>query len=143
MNRFKTLLLLCLMGQAASTLSCETIYLNAKGRASVIEENVREALKEEFKYSFGEENLRSSNLMVYPHLENNFEVKPNSLILDLNSESDMTGSDIVVTLYRTDDAGHISFQGSHREFTNGFTKGKFKTLKDLSTVAINLSCRVY
>lgn len=134
-------LFLCLC--SLNALSCETIYLNVIGQEDQVEGKVLEQLHEVLRHQFSNSTIVQSNFYVFPHLENDEVIKANSIIVDLNSETDMTGNDVKVSLYKSDSEGVISFQGSQRQMTNSFFKGKVSALKDLALMGVNFSCGTY
>jgi len=121
-------------------LTCETVYLNTKGETSLIEANVIKEVSSRLQSQFQGISIHESNFLIYSTIQNDIELNPKAVIIDINSETDMTGPDVKVSVFRSDAEGFISFQGSDRRATNSFTKGKYQELLKLTQTAINFSC---
>lgn len=127
----------------ANAYSCDSIYVNVIGKVSAVEAAVVKEVKTSLEGLYEESKVVDSHLFIFPNDSENPKVDANSVIINLNGETDMTGSDVKVSLFKSDSEGQIVFLGSHLESTNGFTKGKFKTLHDLAVKAVNFSCGRY
>ncbi|OUR95455.1 hypothetical protein A9Q84_16615 [Halobacteriovorax marinus] len=118
-----------LLNISVQASECTAIYFNYEGDSA--ESNAVGSLFESYSDSH---HLIISHESVVEDIE---YLIPNSLILNLNSETDMTGKEVQVQVYKIDNAGKLNFMGSRMKAARFF---KADALEDLARSAIAFSC---
>lgn len=67
-------------------------------------------------------------------------IQKNSLIINLNDETDFTGSEVHVSVFQSNSAGQVFFRGSKMKKTGLFHSSKKDALVELGSAAIDFSC---
>lgn len=130
------LTLLSSMSAYASGNDCKKLYLSFDSDS---ERRAALELQAQFKDSLNVKLLNSIEVPLYNTTEN--EATPalegSATIIVLSEETDMTGSEIKIEAYKTNEQGKIRFSGGQMK------SGRFqktKKLVELGGIAINFSC---
>lgn len=137
--------------------TCKKIYLNMDPRDTEYDDyKYALAAAKELLRQYGEVDMHLYQVeIIYSYIrysdideQNNMAlnrvpkgIQKNSIIIDLNGETDFTGSEVRVTLFQSDSNGQVFFRGSKMGDTGFFSfKSKKDALIELGSAAIDLSC---
>lgn len=131
--------------ELAKRNNCEIVYVNvsesdafspahyasAELRKSLYEKGIVYELNDVFMYDTEGVDYRENNSTKI--------MKANSIVLDLSSETDMTGSEVKVSIYKIDSKGRALFVAERMESAK-FEKTKIQKLVGISKLALELAC---
>jgi hypothetical protein len=137
-----------LINELAKKNNCEVININISSEDSATSpsalariELVNNLKEQGIQYELNDVNMYETEGYDYRQDYPTKIMKNNSVVLDLSNETDMTGSEIKVSIYKIDSLGNANFVGAEMAPARS-TKKKKEKLVELSKLALMFACGV-